>query len=71
VIFHCKVEVFPAIILTGVEEKPLMTGGLSRATVIVDDAVVEPALLVAVRLKVMFVVGVIDSVPVEDTVPIP
>jgi hypothetical protein len=47
---HCRVEVFPALIVRGLKEKSLMTGGPATTTVIMDDAVVEPALLVATRL---------------------
>jgi hypothetical protein len=71
VTFHCNVELCPAVILSGVAVKAVITGRLFGVTVIVAEAVIELAPLVVLRVYVVLVFGATDCVPVEDVVPIP
>jgi hypothetical protein len=71
VTFHCRVEDWPVVIVIGLAVKLVIAGTPAWARVIVAVAVTIPALLLAVRVYVVVVVGDTVLLPDAVTVPIP
>jgi hypothetical protein len=71
VIFHCKLDDPPALIVLGLAVKLLIDGNPGNVTTITTDAVTEPALLLAVIVYVVDVFGDTSLVPATSTRPMP
>ena len=69
--FHCKLEDPPAVIVLGFAVKLFIHGNPVCVTIIVADAVTEPALLLAVMVYVVDAFGDTTLVPATSTRPIP